>query len=134
MPYIPDQHIHKTWGGFLKNTLVCWMLSGKSVQPTLWEGPLDATVVKHPLDNGSQIIQWALCVASTCWMLHGGVQWAPVGCYHKASSVRLCQVAPIGRSQKARRPMGASISKRPLDAARKRLVEAFWVEQPVDPL
>ncbi|PLW48902.1 hypothetical protein PCASD_02841 [Puccinia coronata f. sp. avenae] len=32
----------------------------RGFQQTLRERPLDATLVKHPLDNGNQTVQWAL--------------------------------------------------------------------------
>ncbi|PLW11136.1 hypothetical protein PCANC_21312 [Puccinia coronata f. sp. avenae] len=71
------------WGGFLKNPLVRWTLFGKSVQQTLRERPLDANLVKRPLDDGNQTVQWALLTQSARWTLHGSVQRAlHLSCAH----------------------------------------------------
>ncbi|PLW14068.1 hypothetical protein PCANC_18732 [Puccinia coronata f. sp. avenae] len=65
------------------------------VQQTLQECPLDATLVKLPLDNGNQTIHWPLHPESARWMLHGSV--APIGRCHQASNGRFNLKAPTGR-------------------------------------
>ncbi|PLW22679.1 hypothetical protein PCASD_12836 [Puccinia coronata f. sp. avenae] len=99
-------------GGFLKNPLVRWTLFGKSVQQTLQERPLDATLVKRLLDEGNQTVHWPLHPESARWTLHGS--------------------RPLDAVIK--RPTGASISKRPLDASMERPTGAFRVKRPMDTL